>query len=254
MTVSSSFETAPCIENAVVALGAFDGMHLAHRHLVKKVYQQAREMDGNSAIISFLVHPRKIISNDFNHGVLTTQNEKMDVLSEIGIDHLITLDFSPEISNINYADFIRLLQTKINIQKIILGYNHRFGKNREGNFSALQKLGKELHFEVEEVEKQTINGLDISSSSIRQALNKGDVETANKLLGYNYSICVQAFYKKNEIFYDKNKLLPKNGRYIVKVKKKDFILTVKDALLSMDAFHGKEAEFYKLEFIGAVKN
>jgi riboflavin kinase/FMN adenylyltransferase len=152
---------------------------------VEKVCQAARLRKGNSVIVSFLEHPKKVISENFNHGVLTTQSEKIDILSEIGLNNLIIMEFTSEIANMDYADFIAFLQTKIGIQKMVLGYNHRFGKNREGCYATLLKLGKDLHFEVEEIEEQTLDGQPISSSAIRHALHCGDIETANKLLGYN---------------------------------------------------------------------
>ena len=234
-------------------MGTFDGMHLAHRHLVGRVCQEARANKGNSALVSFLAHPRKTIAKNYNHGVLTTQSEKTEIFAEIGLDNLIIMDFSTEISNMSYVDFIHFLQTKIAIQKIVLGYNHHFGKNRKGCYATLLKLGKECRFDVEEIEKQTINGLDISSSSIRHALRCGDIETANKMLGYNYSICIQTLYNKNTdertIFFDPDKLLPKNGRYIVKIDGEDFFAKVQQPRLTIEAMN-KADGIYQIEFIG----
>jgi len=247
VNIYNSFDAVPCIRNAVLALGTFDGMHLAHRYLVEKVCQDATKNNGNSVVVSFFSHPRKTISENFNHGALITQSEKVEILSGIGLNNLITMDFTTGISNMSYIDFIRLLKTKIDIQKIILGYNHHFGKNREGNYRTLLQLGEELHFNVEKIEKQVINGFDISSSSIRYALNCGDIETANKLLGYNYSIYIQTFYGKNEIFLTQNKLLPKNGRYIVKIDDYNFVLEIKYPLLLID-FKNNNG-FYKVEFV-----
>ncbi|MCL2131112.1 MAG: FAD synthetase family protein [Lentimicrobiaceae bacterium] len=254
MNIYNSLDSVPQIEKAVLALGAFDGMHLAHRHLVEKVCQNARENNGNSVIISFLAHPKKIISEDFNQGVLTTQSEKTDILAEIGLDNLIITDFTTEISAMTYIDFIDFLQKKIDIQKIILGYNHHFGKNREGCYATLSELGKQRRFEVEEIEKQTIHGLDISSSSIRSALKCGDIETANKLLGYRYAINIQTLYEKNtqqnEFFFNQNKILPKNGRYTVKIDECNFVLTVNYPHLSIDAMN-RETGSYKVEFVSS---
>jgi riboflavin kinase/FMN adenylyltransferase len=251
VNIYNSFASVPLIENAVLALGTFDGMHLAHRYLVEKVCQAAKDIDGNSVVVSFRSHPRKTILEDFHHGVLTTPSEKTDILAEIGLNNLIIMDFTTKISTMSYIDFIHFLQTKINIQKIVLGYNHHFGKNREGCYATLLNLGKELYFEVEEIEKQTIDGLDISSSSIRHAIHCGDIETANKLLGYNYSIDLQIFSDKSEIFFDKNKLLPQNGRYKIKIEGCDFFLTVKNSHLSIDNNIG--IGINKIEFIQAIK-
>jgi riboflavin kinase/FMN adenylyltransferase len=242
--IYTSFDAVPLIENAVIALGTFDGMHLAHSHLAEKVCKDATTHNGNSVIVSFLSHPRKTISEDFNHGVLTTQSEKEEILTRIGINNLITIDFSTEIANMSYIDFIQFLKTKIDIQKIVLGYNHHFGKNREGNYDTLLPLGKELHFEVEKIEKQTINGIAVSSSSIRRALNSGDIETANKLLGYNYSICIQALYGK--ISLAQNKLLPQNGHYAVKIDDRNFVLEIQYPHILIDFKHNG---FYKVEFV-----
>ena len=285
MNIYNSFDTVPQIENAVLALGTFDGMHLAHRRLAEKLCQDARGIKGNSIVVSFLAHPRKTIAKNYNHGVLTTPSEKTDIFAQIGLDNLIIMDFSTDIANMSYIEFIDFLQKKIGIQKIILGYNHHFGKNREGCYTTLLKLGKERHFEVEKFEKQTIDGLDISSSSIRHALSCGDIETANKLLGYNYSICIKTHYNENEdneetpkktlghcgldpqssakmlftselqlnpamteiqkteffrsahdvIFFDTNKLLPKNGRYIVEINGINFFAIVKQPQFTIEA-------------------
>ena len=252
MKIYKSFDTLPQIENAVVALGTFDGMHLAHRHLVRNLCQTAKAINGNSVVVSFLSHPKKTITKNYNHGVLTTQSEKADIFAKIGLDNLILVDFSTEISNMSYIDFIHFLKRKIDIKKIILGYNHHFGKNREGCYETLLPLGKELNFEVESIEKQTIDGLDISSSSIRQALSSGDIETANKILGYNYSICVTTLYEKNNenhtFFFDTNKLLPKNGRYTVKIDEVYFNAIIKQPEFTIDAIN-KENGVYIVEFI-----
>jgi riboflavin kinase/FMN adenylyltransferase len=250
MNVYNTFDAVPPIEKAILALGTFDGMHLAHRHLAEKVHQEAKIADGNSVIISFRIPPRKTILEDFNNAVLTTQNEKTALFAETGLNNLIIMDFTPEISNMNYADFIEFLQTKICIRKILLGYNHHFGKNREGCFATLLPLGKERHFEVEEIEKQTINGLSISSSSIRQDLRCGDIARANKLLGYNYFISIQAVCEENnavvKFLFDSNKLLPQNGHYAVKANGTNLILTVEYPHLLIE---GLESGFYKIEFI-----
>ena len=257
MNIYTSFDTVLWIENAVLALGAFDGMHVAHRHLVEKLCQDAKQNNRNSVIVSFSSHPRKIISEDPSQAVLTTQQEKLEILAEIGLNNLIIMDFTTDMANRNYIDFIHFLQTKIDIRKIILGYNHHFGKNREGCYDTLLQLGNELHFEVEQIEKQTIGGIPISSSSIREALYLGDIEAVNKMLGYNYSICVQIVYDKNNyqnaIFFDNDKLLPKIGRYIVKIDGCNFFLTVKHLHLSIDSIDDKEEGIYKVEFIQTVQ-
>ena len=257
MNIYNTFDSVPLIENAVLALGTFDGMHLAHRHLVERVCQNAGAVKGNSVVVSFLSHPQKTIAENYNHGVLTTQSEKTDIFAEIGLNNLIIMDFTTEISNMSYTNFVQFLRTKIDIRKIVLGYNHHFGKNREGCYATLQTLGKELHFEVESIEKQTIDGLDISSSSIRQALRQGDIETANKILGYNYSICVRVLYDKNgqnyTIFFDPDKLLPKNGRYIINGNGKNLWATVKQPSFTIEEMNEEEGSF-RMEFISREKS
>ena len=246
------FDEIPLIKNAVIALGNFDGMHLAHRHLVEKVCQGARAICGNSVIISFLPPPRKTVSQKNTPCVLSTEQEKGFMLSKIGVNKLITMKLTPEISNMNYIDFIHFLQTKMDIKKIVLGYNHHFGKDREGCYETLLPLGKELHFEVEKIEKQTIDGLDISSSAIRYALHCGDIETANKLLGYNYYIFLRTTNKKKEIRFDRNKLFPKYGRYTVKIDEQYFTSTVEQHFIAVEGL-GKEYERYRVEFISGIE-
>jgi riboflavin kinase/FMN adenylyltransferase len=253
VNIYNTFAAVPQIENAAIALGTFDGMHLAHRHLVEKLCQGARTNNGNSMVISFLSPPKKTVAKNYNHGVLTTQSEKTEIFAEIGLNNLIITDFTTEISNMSYIDFIHFLRKKIDIKKIILGYNHHFGKNREGCYDTLLTLGKELHFDVERIEKQTINGLDISSSSVRHALSCGDIETANKILGYNYSICIQTLYDKNHdnhtIIFDQNKLLPKNGHYMVEIDGIKFSATIKQPHFTIEKMNNADG-IYRVEFVG----
>jgi len=258
MYIYQSFEEVFSIKNAVLAIGTFDGMHLAHRYLVEKVCQEAKAIGGSSVIVSFNLHPQKTLANDKTREILTTKEEKMEIFNEIGVEHLIILDFSPRISNMSYIDFIHFLRTEIDIRKIILGYDHHFGKNREGCYETLLPFLEKLNFEVERIEKQTIDGINISSSSIRNAILCGDVETANKLLGYTYSFRIY-IVKEEEMnnpiyFYEPHKILPKNGRYIIKVKKEGtnlYLVAKKPTVFTIDMICGESGvyrvEFFKLE-------
>jgi len=249
VNIYNNLDNVPPIPNAVLALGSFDGMHLAHRHLVERVCTAARQIHGNSVILSFFLHPRKTISKDFNQGVLTTQEEKIDILNKMGLRNLIFMDFTTDIANMNYIDFIVSLRKKMNIKKIILGYNHHFGKNREGCGATLLSLGKELDFEVEEIEKQTIDGINISSSSIRDMLSSGNIQTANKLLGYHYHLSVQTNDGKEMVLSDKDKILPANGCYSVLIDGLKSCLSIQSQNLDIDSVNNLKNGIYKIEFV-----
>jgi len=249
MYIYKSLDAIFPLESSILAIGTFDGMHLAHRYLVEKVCQEAVSAgETSSVVVSFSSHPKNTLDNACKHKVLTTKDEKINILGKIGVNHLAILDFSPEIADISYTDFIRILKKRIGIKKIILGYNHHFGKNREGCYETLLPLGKELDFEVESIEKQTIDGMLISSSSIRDALLSGDVVTANKILGYNYSVRMWERHdltdEPDAFFFDSNKIIPKNGRYTAKINEEklnqlDFIFSIAP----------KESIVYRMEFL-----
>lgn len=179
------------VKNAVVTIGTFDGVHLGHRAIFNKMIQDARKIGGQTVVVTFFPHPRVVLNiNSENLRFITTQEKKMEIMEEIGIDHVIVIPFTKEFSRMSSESFIKsIIVDKINAAKLVVGYDHHFGKNRMGDFKLLYDLGQKYQFKVERIPAQDIENIAISSTKIRKALEVGDVKKANKWLGYQYSIC-----------------------------------------------------------------
>lgn len=177
------------IPNAIVTIGTFDGVHLGHQAVFKQMVDKARQIGGETVVITFFPHPRIVISPSDNRlRLITSQEDKIEHLRRSNIDNLIIINFTKEFSHTSSEDFIkdyvvRYIQPAI----LVIGYDHHFGSNRSGDFDTLSKLGMEFHFAVEKINEQDIEDITISSTKIRSALQQGDIKLANKLLGYSYS-------------------------------------------------------------------
>ncbi len=175
---------------AVVTVGTFDGLHIGHQKIIHRMKEIAAAQGGETVLVTFDPHPRLVLNN--NKGELkfiNTLQRKYDLLDSFGIDHMIIIPFTKEFAQTSSTDFTRdFLVEKIGVKKLIVGYDHHFGRNREGNYEKLIALGRELGFEVEEIPAQIVDGLPVSSTKIRKALAAGNVRLANKMLGYTYSI------------------------------------------------------------------
>jgi riboflavin kinase / FMN adenylyltransferase len=219
------------VDNAVVTIGTFDGVHFGHRKIISRLTEVARQIGGESVILTFFPHPRMILNpEDINLKLISTINEKAQLLKNLGVDHLIITPFTRDFSNLSAETYIRqILVEKVGTKKIVIGYDHHFGKDREGNLAALQKFAPEYGYEVEEIPEQDIHDVAVSSTKIRQALIKGDVETANEFLGYPFSLSGQVikgdqlgrtlgFPTANLLIEENYKLIPGDGIYAVNVK------------------------------------
>jgi riboflavin kinase / FMN adenylyltransferase len=222
------------LENAVVTSGTFDGVHLGHQKILIRLNEVAKLTNGQSVVITFYPHPRSVISPD-NQIVklLSTLDEKIELLEKSGVNHLLILPFTREFSELSSEEFIqKILIQAIGTKTLVIGYDHRFGKNREGGFDYL-KLNKEKYgFEIEEISQQDIENVTVSSSKIRKALQEGDVPSADHFLGRNYSLSgvivkgkqlgrTIGFPTANIQVREIAKLIPSDGVYAVKVYYKD---------------------------------
>lgn len=190
MQVHFDINSLPAIKNAIVSQGTFDGVHLAHKKIIERLKQIASLKDGETVLITFEPHPRMVLFPD-DHGLqlLSTLNEKIHLLEKAGIDHLIILPFTKEFSRQTSEQFIRtILVNKIKTNTLVIGYDHRFGKNREGSFEHLKESSSLYGFEVEEIPEQDIDDIAVSSTKIRNALLNNDIQTAQKYLGNSYSL------------------------------------------------------------------
>lgn len=215
------------ISNAIVTTGSFDGVHLGHQTILKRLCQKARELDGQSVLISFFPHPRKVLYPDTlgkDLRMINTQEEKIYLLSQMGIDHLIIVDFTLEFSKTSSLQFVRNYLVKhLHMRHVIIGFNHHFGHNREGDLDHLEALGKYFGFSVEEIPEQDIQNESVSSTKIRKALIEGNIQRANAYLDHPYLVSgrIQECTERSECdlmhleIPDQEKLLPPPGCYAV---------------------------------------
>jgi riboflavin kinase / FMN adenylyltransferase len=184
------------VPNPVVTVGTFDGVHLGHQQIFAMMKEEAQRCGGETVVVTFYPHPRLVIHPDSkNLKFINTQERKYEIIARNQIDHLIIIPFTKEFSNVSSGDFVkRYLIEKIKMHKLVVGYDHHFGKDRLGGYNELKGLGKILGFELMEVPAMIVDGTPISSTKIRNALIHGDIRLANSLLGYNYSISGNVVY------------------------------------------------------------
>jgi len=224
------------VNNAVVTIGTFDGVHLGHRKIIARIKELAQEIGGETVILTFFPHPRMILNpEDESIKLINTINEKAALLEQLGIDHLIITPFSRDFSNQTPEAYIRdVLVNKIGTKKIVIGYDHRFGKDRQGSLDDLLKLGPVYGFEVVEIPEQDIDDVAVSSTRIRTALLDGKIELANTLLGYPFFITGKVvrgdqigrqigYPTANIVIEERYKLIPSDGIFAAKIKVNDVL-------------------------------
>jgi len=230
MQVHRNLEQLPPFKNAVITIGTFDGVHLGHQQIIRQLKETARENDGETVIITFHPHPRKIVGvNGKDISLLNTLNEKIELLDKAGIHHLVVVPFTEDFANLSAEAYCKdFLYRYFKPKTVIIGYDHRFGKNRSGDYHLLEKMGIELGFEVKEISEQILNEVTVSSTRIRNALMNHDINTANQFLGYRYffeGIVVKGnqlgrtigFATANLEIEVSEKLIPADGVYAVGV-------------------------------------
>lgn len=190
MKVYHRLEDYEPVKHPVVTVGTFDGVHLGHQKIFERMKLMAKELGGESVVVTFYPHPRLVVHPDSRDlKFINTQEKKYELIGRSGIDHLIIIPFTKEFSHLSSRGFIKfILFDSIKAEKLITGYDHHFGKGREGSYDSLVELGKEYGFTVEKVVEQYIHNMSVSSTKIRAALRLGQVALANEMLGYHYSI------------------------------------------------------------------
>lgn len=178
------------VDNAVITIGTFDGVHLGHQAIFKKMKEEAAKTGGKTVVITFFPHPRIVLGLDSSKlKFINTQEKKINRLEESGIDYLVIISFTKDFARLSSEEFIKdFIYKNIKPVKVITGYDHHFGKDREGGYELLLKMGEKLGFEVEQVDAVFMNDVKISSTRIRKLLEAGKVHAANTFLGYEYSI------------------------------------------------------------------
>ncbi|PXX30700.1 bifunctional riboflavin kinase/FAD synthetase [Arenibacter sp. ARW7G5Y1] len=210
-----------------ITIGTFDGVHIGHRKILERLINNAKVLELKSTVLTFFPHPRMVLQKDVSIKLLNTIDEKIKILEQIGIDYLIVHPFTKEFSRLSATQFVRdILVNDLKTKKIIIGYDHRFGRNRNANINDLMAFGNALDFEVEEISAQEVDDVSVSSTKIRKALDEGDMKTANLYLGYKYMLTGEVvkgkglgrtlnFPTANISIPEEYKLIPKNGVYVV---------------------------------------
>lgn len=187
MKVYYSTDTIPAFKNAVVTIGTFDGVHSGHRHILEQLKQEAARIGGETVIITFHPHPRKVIAHGQPVKLINTIEEKIELLDKNGIDNLVVVPFTESFAQqIPEAYIEKFLVEKFHPHTVIIGYDHRFGKDRKGDYKLLEEYSARLGFDLMEIPAHVINNNTVSSTRIREAISKDDIDTANTLLGYDF--------------------------------------------------------------------
>lgn len=239
MKVHHDIAGLPSFKNAVIAIGTFDGVHTGHLQIINQLKKEAGLVNGESVIITFNPHPRKIIFQQHKNEdekkindiqLLNTLDERIELLRNQNVDHLVIVPFTNEFSEQSAVEYIeKFLVSNFHPHTIITGYDHRFGKDRKGNYMLLEQFGETYNYTVKEIPGHVLNNVAISSTKIREALLAGDVDTANKFLGYQYSfsgIVTEGDHIGRTIGYPTanippesiEKLIPANGVYAANIK------------------------------------
>lgn len=228
MQILSNLFEIKLSESTITTIGTFDGIHIGHQKILNSLVRFAKENSLKSVVITFDPHPRKIINKINSIELINTIEEKKEKLKTLGIDYLIIQKFDEKFSETEANKFVEILKNNINIEKLIVGYDHRFGKNRNADINDLKKYGKELNFEVIEIDALEIEEVNISSTKIRSAIKDGNIRLANSYLGYNFFLggeVVKGHSRGKELGFptanlkiDEDKIIPKNGVYLVKSK------------------------------------
>ena len=228
MKIYQSISDFFCNKKTIITIGTFDGVHIGHKKILEKITQHSNQNKFESIVLTFFPHPRIVLQTGLDMKQLNTINEKVSLIRNVGVDNLVIHPFDKAFSQLTAEDFVKqVLVDKFNIHKIIIGHDHRFGKNRTANIDDLISFGKKYDFEVEQITAEEIEEVAISSTKIRNALLEGNIKLANQYLGYNYTINgivikgnqlgrTIGFPTANIEIKEDYKLIPLNGVYIVK--------------------------------------
>ena len=231
MKVIENYKNFNPTKKTIVTIGTFDGVHIGHQKIIEQLVATGKE--ENSVLLTFFPHPRMVLQKDNSIKLINTITERIEILEKTGLDYLIVHPFDKEFSRLSALDFVRdVLVNQLNISQLVIGYDHRFGKNREGNFEQLEEYGHMYDFLVHEIPAQDINAISVSSTKIRKALQEGAIKKAVKYLGHAFTLSgtvvsgkrlgnTIGFPTANLEVEESYKLIPKKGAYLVRAKVED---------------------------------
>jgi riboflavin kinase/FMN adenylyltransferase len=226
LKIVHSIQSFIAVKPTIVTIGTFDGVHLGHKKIIDHIISTAKELNCESLVLTFFPHPRAVLQEGTEMKQLSTLDEKTTLLDQLGIDNLVIHPFDKEFSRLSAEAFVKeVLVNTFNVKKIIIGHDHRFGRNRTANIDDLIAFGATFGFEVAQISAEEINAVAISSTKIRTALEEGNVSLANEYLGYNYSLTGKVtkgqqlgrtlgYPTANIMVAEDYKLIPQNGVYI----------------------------------------
>ncbi|MBS1933969.1 MAG: bifunctional riboflavin kinase/FAD synthetase [Bacteroidetes bacterium] len=231
MNVHSDLDRLPVFKNAVITIGTFDGVHTGHQQIIRQLKSEAQKINGETVIITFHPHPRKIIGSSSGElKLINTLQEKIELLSREGIDHLVVVPFTEHFSQMTAEEYVSdFLVARFTPHTIIIGYDHRFGKGRQGDYHLMEALCGEYNYQLREIPVHVLNTVSVSSTRIREAIANADLDTANELLGYPFFF-EGTIIKGNQLgrtigyatanlhIENEEKLLPGNGVYAIKAQ------------------------------------
>ncbi|AMC11131.1 bifunctional riboflavin kinase/FMN adenylyltransferase [Lutibacter profundi] len=228
MEIINDLSTYKSTAKTFVTIGTFDGVHIGHQKVLKNLVESAKINNATPLLLTFFPHPRMVLEKDKEIKLINTIDERIELLKKTDLEFLIIQKFTKEYANKTALNFVKnILVDTLNISKLIIGYDHQFGKNREGDFSHLKEYGQQFNFTVEEISQLNVDSITVSSTKIRKAIEKGEIEKANNYLGYNFMLTGKVvkgrnlgekikFPTANLSICETYKLIPKTGAYIVK--------------------------------------
>jgi len=263
MQVHRDIDNLPVFHNAVITIGTFDGVHVGHRQIINKLKVEALKIKGESVIITFHPHPRKIISSAIlGVRLINTLEEKIEVLSGLGVDHLVIVPFTDAFANQPAEDYVQnFLFEKFHPDAIIIGYDHRFGRERLGDYKLMEKMAPQFGFKIKEIPKHILDEIAISSTNIREAVLHNDIEMANKLLGYSFFFEGEVVHGNklgrqlgyptaNLKIHDPEKIIPGDGIYAVYASVKKVSQIENETTIEVNSFPIEDAQYKGMMSIG----
>jgi len=240
MKIHRDIDQLPTFQNAVITIGTFDGVHMGHRQIIDKLKSEAKANNGETVIITFHPHPRKVVSSAIlGIRLINTLEERIELLEELGIDHLVIAPFTDAFANQPAEDYVQnFLIGKFHPHTIIIGYDHRFGRDRLGDYRLLEKMASTYNYKLKEIPKHILENISISSTNIREAILHSDISTANNLLGYEFYFSGEVVHgdklgrklgypTANLKIQNEEKIIPGNGIYAVYAKSEVTAQTLK---------------------------